>query len=85
MPERPSDYVHRIGRVGRADKMGLAISLVGSAKEFVWFHQCKSKGDNCSNTKLVEEGGCGLWYDEPGIVKVSSPFFRSVNITNTLT
>ena len=37
------DYVHRIGRVGRADSMGLAISLVAAnCEEKVWF--CTKKG-----------------------------------------
>ena len=29
------DYVHRIGRVGRAETMGLAVSLVSAHKEKV--------------------------------------------------
>lgn len=28
LPEQSENYIHRIGRVGRAEKMGLAISLV---------------------------------------------------------
>ena len=28
LPDEKSNYVHRIGRVGRAERMGLAISLV---------------------------------------------------------
>ena len=28
LPDEKQNYVHRIGRVGRADRMGLAISLV---------------------------------------------------------
>lgn len=35
LPDKPEDYIHRVGRVGRADKMGLAISIVGSTKEKV--------------------------------------------------
>jgi ATP-dependent RNA helicase DDX1 len=31
----------------------------------VWFHQCKSRGSGCQDVRLVEKGGCGLWYDEP--------------------
>jgi len=45
--------------------MGLAISIVGSTLEKVWYHQCPSKGKGCANTELVEKGGCALWYDEP--------------------
>ena len=38
LPDKPEDYIHRIGRVGRADTMGLAISLVATEKEKVWFY-----------------------------------------------
>ena len=31
------DYIHRSGRVGRADCLGLCISLVSTVKEKVWF------------------------------------------------
>ncbi|CAK5074419.1 unnamed protein product [Meloidogyne enterolobii] len=44
--------------------MGLAISLVSSFPEKVWYHQCKSRGANCSNTRLVTQGGCAKWFDE---------------------
>ena len=35
LPDDKQNYVHRIGRVGRADRMGLAISLVAKCKEKV--------------------------------------------------
>ena len=46
--------------------MGLAISIVAAEnKEKVWYHSnCANKGKNCTNRKLVEDGGCALWYDE---------------------
>lgn len=47
------NYVHRIGRCGRADRMGLAISLAAKKKEKVWYHKCPTKGKNCGNTKLT--------------------------------
>ncbi|KAE8749808.1 hypothetical protein FOCC_FOCC003546 [Frankliniella occidentalis] len=67
LPDEKSNYVHRIGRVGRAERMGLAISLVSSLPEKVWFHGewCPSRGRNCSNTRLTSEGGCCIWYNEP--------------------
>ncbi|XP_055741588.1 ATP-dependent RNA helicase DDX1-like isoform X2 [Salvelinus fontinalis] len=33
LPDEKQNYVHRIGRVGRAERMGLAISLVAMEKE----------------------------------------------------
>ena len=32
LPDTAANYIHRIGRVGRADKVGLAISLVATEK-----------------------------------------------------
>ncbi|XP_023384316.1 ATP-dependent RNA helicase DDX1 isoform X2 [Pteropus vampyrus] len=37
LPDEKQNYVHRIGRVGRAERMGLAISLVATEKEKVIF------------------------------------------------
>lgn len=67
LPDEKSNYVHRIGRVGRAERMGLAISLVSSVPEKVWYHGewCPSRGRNCSNTNLTDQGGCCVWYNEP--------------------
>ncbi|XP_034238191.1 ATP-dependent RNA helicase Ddx1 [Thrips palmi] len=66
LPDEKSNYVHRIGRVGRAERMGLAISLVSTVPEKVWFHGewCPSRGRNCSNARLTNEGGCCIWYNE---------------------
>lgn len=36
LPDEKSNYVHRIGRVGRAERMGLAISLVSTVPEKVF-------------------------------------------------
>lgn len=35
LPDTPESYIHRVGRVGRAEEMGLAISLVGNHTEKV--------------------------------------------------
>ena len=35
LPDEKSNYLHRIGRVGRAERMGLAISLVSQVPEKV--------------------------------------------------
>ena len=74
LPDKSEDYVHRIGRTGRADRMGLAISIVSRHKEKVWYHTCPSKGEGCYNTDLAHPdknrsgrmtGGCCIWFDEP--------------------
>ncbi|XP_030750639.1 ATP-dependent RNA helicase Ddx1 [Sitophilus oryzae] len=67
LPDEKSNYVHRIGRVGRAERMGLAISLVSTVPEKVWYHGewCKSRGRNCWNTNLTDVKGCCMWYNEP--------------------
>jgi superfamily II DNA/RNA helicase len=35
LPAEAEEYIHRIGRVGRAEARGLAISIVGTEKEKV--------------------------------------------------
>ncbi len=64
LPDDKQNYVHRIGRVGRAERMGLAISLASKVPEKVWYHTCASRGKNCFNTVLKEDGGCCIWYNE---------------------
>ncbi|EGW06725.1 ATP-dependent RNA helicase DDX1 [Cricetulus griseus] len=64
LPDEKQNYVHRIGRVGRAERMGLAISLVATEKEKVWYHVCSNRGKGCYNTRLKEDGGCTIWYNE---------------------
>eukprot|EP00930_Biecheleria_cincta_P028728 TRINITY_DN20036_c0_g2_i1.p1 TRINITY_DN20036_c0_g2~~TRINITY_DN20036_c0_g2_i1.p1 ORF type:complete len:850 (-),score=175.02 TRINITY_DN20036_c0_g2_i1:105-2654(-) len=57
LPDDKENYIHRIGRCGRAEHMGLAIAIVATEKEKVWYHKCPSKGKNCTpwpgNTKLT--------------------------------
>ena len=47
--------------------MGLAISLVSAVPEKVWYHGqwCPSRGNNCTNTRLTDQKGCCIWYNEP--------------------
>lgn len=71
LPDEQSNYVHRIGRVGRAERMGLAISLVSSVPEKVWYHGewCSSRGRNCWNTNLIsaQPKGCCTWLNEKNV------------------
>ncbi|XP_071785586.1 ATP-dependent RNA helicase DDX1-like [Asterias amurensis] len=64
LPDEKENYVHRIGRVGRADRMGLAISFVSTVPEKVWYHSCSSRGRGCTKTALKQQGGCCIWYNE---------------------
>ena len=64
MPDDKMNYVHRIGRVGRAERMGLAVSFASTVPEKVWYHSCPSRGKDCYNTSLKDAGGCCIWYDE---------------------
>lgn len=65
LPDQPENYVHRVGRVGRAERLGLAVSLVAAQKEAVWFHKCgKPKGGVCNRRNLVSAGGCVMWLNE---------------------
>lgn len=73
LPDKSEDYIHRIGRVGRADTMGLAISIVAAKNERVWY--CTKKGykpwfePKSEDVKLTKEGGHTIWYDEPKLLK----------------
>ncbi|PHJ22345.1 atp-dependent rna helicase ddx1 [Cystoisospora suis] len=69
LPDDPDLFFHRVGRVGRADRMGLAICLAAPTQEQVWYHRCPNRGRGCHNTKLTTEGGCTIWYDEPACLK----------------
>lgn len=65
LPDKSENYIHRVGRVGRAERLGLAISLVSAQKEAVWYHTCnKARQGVCNNRKLVSTGGCVVWYNE---------------------
>jgi len=64
LPEQSENYIHRVGRVGRAEKMGLAISIVAASyKEKVWWCQNKKKPPQFDR-RLFEEGGNCKWQDE---------------------
>nr|CAJ20483.1 ATP-dependent RNA helicase, putative [Toxoplasma gondii RH] len=69
LPDDPDLFFHRVGRVGRADRMGLAICLAATSPEQMWFHRCANRGQGCRNTRLVKEGGCTIWYDETACLK----------------
>jgi len=65
LPDKSENYIHRIGRVGRADCPGLALSIVGTVKEKMWYHQCKQLDQTrCRKIQSFDQGGCTIWFDE---------------------
>eukprot|EP00889_Picochlorum_renovo_P006216 jgi/Picre1/33246/NNA_008570.t1 len=67
LPDRCEDYVHRSGRVGRADTPGLCISIVSSVPEKVWF--CRKKGlkpwlNPTKENTSTKKGGHAIWLQE---------------------
>merc|ERR1719499_197185 len=47
------NYAHRIGRCGRAERLGLCISMVATEREKVWYFKNKSKNPGNGSTKLT--------------------------------
>ena len=64
---RPAPARSCQGRVGRAEVMGLAVSLVSRHKEKVWYYDRRKWEGKQLSTKLATEGGCCIWYDEPSL------------------
>lgn len=60
---------------GRAEKLGLAISLVSKVPEKVWY--CKQKGykpwmdPKRKDAGTHDQGGHTIWYDEQQLLKVT--------------
>ncbi len=44
LPDSPETYVHRVGRTGRADEVGNAITLVSPGEQDIWASMEKSVG-----------------------------------------
>ncbi|VDQ00644.1 unnamed protein product [Trichobilharzia regenti] len=35
----------------------------------VWYHSnCSTRGRGCYNTRLLDQGGCCTWYNEPNLL-----------------
>jgi len=56
LPDCVDTYIHRSGRVGRAERIGLVISLVATVQERVWYCQ-KGKKPPCDDTRDYDKGG----------------------------
>ncbi len=67
LPDNEEDYIHRIGRVGRADTLGLAVSIVSAVAERVWF--CRRKGyAPWSAPSAADVADHTVWNDEPAML-----------------
>lgn len=57
LPDEKSNYVHRIGRVGRAERMGLAFSIVSAVPEKVskasFYREAQYRSVSLSNGALL--------------------------------
>lgn len=42
----------------------------------VWYHVCANRGRGCYNTRLKEDGGCTIWYNEKEVNKDHGIFKR---------
>ena len=40
----------------------------------VWYHKCESRGKNCNNSRLLEQGGCSIWYNEMQVSETNFVF-----------
>jgi ATP-dependent RNA helicase DDX1 len=67
LPDNEEDYIHRVGRVGRADTLGLAVSIVASVPERVWF--CRRKGYTpWTAPTAADVAEHTVWFDEPALL-----------------
>ncbi len=67
LPDNPEDYIHRVGRVGRADTLGLAVSIVATEPERVWY--CRRKGYTpWTAPSAADVAEHTVWYDEPALL-----------------
>ncbi|NMU33440.1 helicase-related protein, partial [Vibrio parahaemolyticus] len=65
MPFKAEDYVHRIGRTGRAGKSGLAVSLMSRDEEYLL-----QAIENLLDQRLPQESIAGF---EPSLVEEVEP------------
>ena len=62
MPRSPKDYVHRIGRTGRANASGEALSLVSPEEEHHFRIIEKKMGKKVEKIDMAEEKAFEKYY-----------------------
>jgi ATP-dependent RNA helicase RhlE len=75
VPAAPEDYVHRVGRTGRAGNYGKAITIVAPVDELSMREIERLTGQPVK--RIVPEGFGGLQAAAPSAVKAFVPFPRS--------
>jgi len=71
LPRSPSDYMHRIGRSGRAGEVGLALSLIDH-EDYHHFNVIEKK----NKIRLEREQVAGFEVDEASIEAVDKPMAK---------
>ncbi|CAO5682886.1 MAG: ATP-dependent RNA helicase DeaD [Holosporales bacterium] len=56
LPHCPEDYIHRIGRTGRAGAKGLAVSFITNQDRNRWRNICRLLNPNFKDEKRFDEG-----------------------------
>jgi ATP-dependent RNA helicase DDX1 len=79
LPDKPETYVHRVGRVGRAERIGLAVSLVSTVKERVWYCRIGNKPP-CQDTRDFDAGGTQVARFFIGSLQSAGCFFPFANV-----
>ena len=69
LPDVAENYVHRIGRVGRADKVGWSSCLSGQYGEGEGLVLPAGQKPPQKDTRDFDKGGNCVWYDEPDLLK----------------
>ena len=58
----------RRGALGHSDTACIAPFPAEHCDWQVWYHSnCSNRGKGCYNTRLTDEGGCCIWYNEPTV------------------
>ena len=58
----------RRGALGHSDTACIAPFPAEHCDWQVWYHSnCSNRGKGCYNTRLTDEGGCCIWYNEPAV------------------